>query len=65
MFASQGLIDPAIYWRTALFLPLLFLGSSIGSKGFLKTDPDKFRKISLYTLLVLSVILMIRALLGD
>ncbi len=65
MFASQGLIDPAIYWRTALFLPLLFLGSSIGAAGFLKTDPDKFRKLSLYTLLVLSVILMIRALLGD
>ncbi len=65
MFASQGLIDPAIYWRTALFLPLLFLGSSLGAAGFLKTDPEKFRKLSLYVLLVLSLILMVRALLGD
>ena len=65
MFAAQDLIDPSIYWRTALFLPLLFLGSSIGSKGFIKTDPDKFRKLSLYVLLILSVILMVRALLGD
>ncbi len=65
LFASQSLIDPMIYWRTALFLPLLFIGSALGAAGFLKTDADKFRKISLYVLLVLSVILLVRAVLGD
>jgi len=65
LFASQSLIDPMIYWRTALFLPLLFIGSALGAAGFLKTDADKFRKISLYVLLILSVILMARAVLGD
>ena len=44
MFAAQDLIDPSIYWRTALFLPLLFLGSSIGSKGFIKTDPGQVQE---------------------
>ena len=65
LFASQSLIDPMIYWRTALFLPLLFIGSALGAAGFLKTDADTFRKISLYVLLVLSVILLVRAVLGD
>ncbi len=64
LFASQGLIDPSVYWRTVLFLPAIFLGSSLGSKRFLDTDPDKFRKISLYVLLTLSIVLMVRALIG-
>ena len=62
MFASQSLIDPAAYWRTALFLPLLFLGVSIGNREFIKTDPETFKKIALYVLMALSILLFIRAL---
>ncbi len=61
MFASQGLIDTHVYWRMALFLPLLFLGVSIGNRGFTKTDPETFKKIALYVLMILSVLLVIRA----
>jgi uncharacterized membrane protein YfcA len=61
MFAGQGLIGEAVYWRTALFLPLLLLGVAIGDRGFLQTDPETFKKIALFVLIVLSVLLFARA----
>ena len=62
MFAAQDLIGANVYWRTVLFLPLLFLGVAVGSRGFIKTDPDTFKKVALFVLLGLSVSLFARAL---
>ena len=62
MFASQGLIGVDVIWRTALFLPALLLGVAIGNRGFIKTDVDTFKKIALYTLIILSAFLAVRAL---
>ena len=39
MFAAQGLIDTSVYWRTAVFLPILIAGVVVGNRGFVKTDP--------------------------
>lgn len=61
MFAAQGLISTNVFWRTALFLPLLFLGVSIGNRGFLKTDPETFKQIALFVLMALSLGLLARA----
>ena len=61
MFAAQGLIDPSVYWRTAIFLPVLIVGVVIGSLGFVKTDPEIFKKIALWVLMGLSVLLFARA----
>ena len=62
MFAAQGLIDPSVYWRTAIFLPVLIAGVVIGSLGFVKTDPETFKKVALWVLMGLSVLLFARAL---
>jgi uncharacterized membrane protein YfcA len=61
MFAGQGLIGENVYWRSALFLPLLLLGVAIGDRGFLKTDPETFKRVALFVLIALSVLLFIRA----
>ncbi|MCG8433771.1 MAG: sulfite exporter TauE/SafE family protein, partial [Gammaproteobacteria bacterium] len=62
MFAVQGLIGAEVYWRTALFLPLLVAGVAAGHKGFVKTDQETFKKIALYILIALAAALFVRAL---
>lgn len=61
MFAAQGLIGESIYWRTAVFLPFLVLGVAIGHRGFLRTDPESFKRIALFVLIALSIGLFARA----
>lgn len=61
MFAAQGLIGSSVYWRTAVFLPLLLVGVAIGHRGFIKTDPDTFKKFALLVLMALSIFLFVRA----
>ena len=61
MFAAQGLIDTSVYWRTAAFLPILVAGVVVGNRGFIKTDPDTFKKIALFVLMALSFLLFARA----
>lgn len=63
MFAAQGLIDTSVYWRTVIFLPILIVGVWIGNHGFIKTNPETFKKIALFVLMALSVILFVRAIL--
>ena len=62
MFAAQDLIDGSVYWRTAAFLPLLVLGVAIGHRGFLKTDPETFKRLALFVLMALAALLFARAL---
>ena len=61
MFAVQGLIDASVFWRTALFLPVLIVGVVLGNRGFVKTDPESFKKVALFVLVALSVLLVVRA----
>ena len=61
MFAAQGLIDTSVYWRTAAFLPILVAGVVVGNRGFVKTDPEIFKKIALFVLMALSFLLFARA----
>ena len=61
MFAAQGLIDASVFWRTAVFLPVLTAGVVVGNRGFLETDPETFRKVALFVLMALSVLLAARA----
>ncbi len=61
MFAAQGLVSQSIFWRTAVFLPLLIAGVAVGNRGFLKTDPDTFKKAALFVLMALSLFLFARA----
>ncbi len=61
MFAAQGLVGQSVFWRTAVFLPLLIAGVAIGNRGFLKTNPDTFKKAALFVLMALSVLLFAKA----
>ncbi len=61
MFAAQGLISQSIFWRTAVFLPLLIAGVAVGNRGLLKTEPDTFKRAALFVLLALSLFLFARA----
>lgn len=61
MFASQGLISAEVLWRTAIFIPVLLIGVSLGARRFLGTTPEAFRKATLILLTALSVALFARA----
>ena len=61
MFALQDLVDASVYWRTALFLPVLIVGVMAGHRGFVKTDPETFRTVALFVLMALSIALFVRA----
>lgn len=61
MFAAQGLIDAGVLWRTAIFLPILIAGVVVGNRGFVKTDPESFKRVALFVLMALSVLLGVRA----
>ena len=61
MFAFQGLIDASVFWRTAVFLPILVAGVVVGNRGFVRTDPESFKRVALFVLMALSVLLVMRA----
>ena len=61
MFAARDLIGGEILWRTLLFLPALLIGVTLGNRGFLRTDPETFKRIALAVLMLLSLALLIRA----
>ena len=64
MFAAQGLIDISVYWRTVVFLPILIVGVWVGNRGFIQTDPETFKKIALFVLMALSIVLFVRTVLS-
>ena len=61
MFAARGLIDESVWWRTAVFVPILLAGVVAGNRGFVKTDPETFKRVALFVLMALSVLLFARA----
>ncbi|MFT4607320.1 MAG: putative membrane protein YfcA [Urechidicola sp.] len=60
MLSSQGLIDISVFWRTALLIPLLLLGTFVGNRGYKKSNPDRFKKTASYIWVFLSIMLLIR-----
>ncbi len=61
IFSAQALIGESLIWRTLTFLPVLFLGVALGNRGFIGTDPARFKQIALVVLIALSVALLVRA----
>ena len=50
-------------WSLALVLPML-AGIVLGHRQFLRTDPERFRRVVLLLLAGLSLAVLLRALLG-
>lgn len=62
MCAAQGLITLEILWRTAMFIPIVLIGVSIGARRFLGTKPQTFRRMTLVLLMSLGMTLLVRTL---
>ncbi|MEE8534343.1 MAG: hypothetical protein V3S95_12450, partial [Alphaproteobacteria bacterium] len=56
-----GLIGSEVLWRTAIFLPVLLIGVSLGARQFLGATPEALRTVALILLIALSVALFARA----
>ncbi len=61
--AAHGLIDAALLWRTAVFLPLMLLGTWAGARHFIRTEPDSFKRFAMALLMVLAVAVLLKAVL--
>ena len=42
-------------------MPILIAGVAAGNRGFVKTDPETFKRVALFVLMALSVLLFARA----
>jgi uncharacterized protein len=60
--AWHGLIDGLTIRRTAVLLPLMFIGVLMGSRHFIKTSPDSFKRFSVILLMTLAIAVLARAL---
>lgn len=61
MFAAQGPIDAGILWQTTVFLPILVAGVVARNRGFVETGPESFKRVALFVLMALLVLLGVRA----
>ncbi len=59
--AGHGLVTTDVLLRTALFLVPLYLGVALGSRRFMRTSPESFRRLAIVLLMVLSALGLARA----
>lgn len=59
--AAGGLVDLDTLLRFAIFLPLTIAGTALGARRFLRTDPERFRRIALALLAVLAAAALVQA----
>jgi uncharacterized membrane protein YfcA len=60
----KGLIDQEVLIWSVLSLPVLFVGSWLGTWGFRRARPHHHRNTALVVLSFLSAVLILRALIG-
>jgi len=58
--AGGGLVTGEVMVRTAILIPVVILGAAIGQRGFLRADPEFFRRATLILLAALSIALVLR-----
>ncbi len=63
LYWFSGLISWDTLWAGLMMLPLVFLGNWLGSRHFLNTDPQDFRRFAIGLLAMLAVVGLIRAVL--
>ena len=64
LLAYQGLMTGDVLGRYAVGLPLALAGLFVGGRLFSKTEPESFRKVVLGLLIALSVIGLVKGVLG-
>lgn len=61
---ATGILTATSYMRFAVFLIPLWLGLFIGNRQFVSTTPESFKKMALILLIFLSVLGLVRTLMG-
>ncbi len=61
---AHGLVTSEVLVRSAYLLPAVFVGTALGNRGFIRADPERFRRLVALLLLVLSAAVFVRALYG-
>jgi uncharacterized protein len=61
--ALNGLVNEKTFYMTGIFIVPLIIGLALGSRSFLKTDPELFRKRVLLLLLFMTVTTVSRSIL--
>jgi uncharacterized protein len=61
--AAQGVLGSEALLGAGALLPVMLVGVWAGARHFLKTDPDSFKRFSLFLLMGLGVAVLLRALL--
>jgi len=57
----NGMMDQNAAVRAALLLPIVLIGTVLGSRAFGRTDPEKARRFALGLLFVMGGALLLRA----
>ncbi len=60
----HGLVTREVLVHTLYLLPAVFVGTALGNRGFIRTDPERFRRLVVFLLLLLSAAVFARALYG-
>ena len=62
--SAQGLVGAEVLLRTAILVPAVLIGTVLGNRRFIRTNPETFRRYVLIVLGGLSVAVFARAVLG-
>ena len=63
LYFYSGLVSWDTLWASLLALPMVFLGNWLGSRHFLNTDPQDFRKFAIGLLALLATLGLLKAVL--
>ncbi|MDZ4392326.1 sulfite exporter TauE/SafE family protein [Cypionkella sp.] len=63
LYFYSGLVSWDTLWASLMALPMVFLGNWLGSRHFLNTDPQDFRKFAIGLLALLSVLGLLKSVL--
>lgn len=63
LYFYSGLVSWDTLWASLLALPMVFLGNWLGSRHFLNTDPQDFRKFAIGLLVLLATLGLLKSVL--
>ena len=61
LYFWHGMVSWDTVWASLLALPMVFLGNWLGSRHFLHTDPQDFRKFAIGLLALLSTLGLLKS----
>ena len=59
---ARGLISTEVIWLVGLLALPLLVGTALGSRGFVRTRPERFHRMALSLLVLIASVGLVRAL---